>query len=164
MLKIQDFINNKELYKVDYNYQRPNEAWSYDDKQCLIDTILNDEPMPLFFFNYNADTEQFFIVDGQQRLNCIRQFYDNKIKLSKKHSGLENHGKTFNGENSIRGSDPMELPLLKAVHIGFPHLHMQTHFLGFRVPLAWPLVHLKHCCPPLLNLSAWWETIRHSLS
>lgn len=101
MLKIQDFINDKNKYRVDFNYQRPNNAWSNDDKQCLIDTILKDEPMPLFFFNYDSTEEVFYIVDGQQRLNSIRQFYDNQIKLNKKYSGLENHGKTFNGENSL---------------------------------------------------------------
>ena len=68
-----------------------------DDKQCLIDTILKDEPMPLFFFNIISSEGVNYIVDGQQRINCILQFYDNKIKLSKKYSGEENHGKTFNG-------------------------------------------------------------------
>lgn len=40
MPRIQDFINNRHKYKVDYNYQRPPEAWSNEDRQCLIDTIL----------------------------------------------------------------------------------------------------------------------------
>lgn len=97
MLRIQDLINHRNKYKVDYNYQRPNDAWSMDDKQCLIDTILKDEPMPLFFFNIISKEAVNYIVDGQQRINCILQFYDNKIKLNKKYSGEENHGKTFNG-------------------------------------------------------------------
>ena len=101
MLKIQDLINHRNRYKVDYNYQRPNDAWSMDDKQCLIDTILKDETIPLFFFNVISSEGLSYIVDGQQRINCIVQFYDNKIKLNKKYSGEENHGKTFNGSNCL---------------------------------------------------------------
>ena len=104
MLKIQDLINNRNKYKVDYNYQRPNDAWSNDDKQCLIDTILKDEPMPLFFFNFITNDNLFYIVDGQQRMNCIIQFYNNEIKSNKKHSGINHHGRTFNGDNGLNGA------------------------------------------------------------
>lgn len=40
MAKIRDYLVNYDLYKVDYDYQRPADAWSREDKQCLIDTIL----------------------------------------------------------------------------------------------------------------------------
>ncbi|RPG28568.1 MAG: DUF262 domain-containing protein [Muricauda sp. TMED12] len=101
MPTIQQYINDRNKYKVDYNYQRPNDAWSNDDKQCLVDTILKGEPIPLFFVNYISSEGVFYIVDGQQRLNCISQFYDNKIKLSKKYSGEKNHGVTFNGDKGL---------------------------------------------------------------
>lgn len=100
-MKIQDFINNKHKYIVDKTYQRPEGVWSNEDNQCLIDTILRGEPMPLFFFNLKSDENIYYIVDGQQRLHAIRSFYENKLKLSKKFSGEENHGKTFNGDNPI---------------------------------------------------------------
>lgn len=57
--------------------------------------------MPLFFVNYFSDMDTFYTIDGQQRLNAIEKFYDNKQKISKKFSGEENHGKTFNGYNPI---------------------------------------------------------------
>ncbi|WP_300021742.1 DUF262 domain-containing protein [uncultured Maribacter sp.] len=101
MPTIQQYINDRNKYKVDYNYQRPNDAWSKDDKQCLVDTILKGEPVPLFFVNYLSTEGVFYIVDGQQRLNSISQFYDNKIKLNKKYSGEENHGVTFNGDKGL---------------------------------------------------------------
>jgi len=100
-MKIQDYINNRHKYKVDYTYQRPNDAWTLEDKQCLIDTILKGEPLPVFFLNYKSDEKLFFIVDGQQRLTCIEQFYENKIKLSEKFSGKELAGQTFNKEKPI---------------------------------------------------------------
>lgn len=104
-MKIQDYINDRNKYKVDETYQRPNNAWSNDDKQCLIDTILKEEPLPLFFLNYKSDENVYYIVDGQQRLSCITDFYDNKIKLNEKYSGKSQSGKNFNGNNSLSDSD-----------------------------------------------------------
>lgn len=104
-MKIQKYINEQHKYKVDPSYQRPPDAWSKEDEQCLIDTIINGEPMPLIFLNYKSNEHVFYVVDGQQRLNAIQKFYDNKISLNKKFSGDANHGKTFNGNNPI--SDEM---------------------------------------------------------
>jgi len=89
-MKIQDFINKKNKFRVDYTYQRPNKVWSTQDNQCLIDTILRKEPLPIFFLNKVIEDgkEYFYIVDGQQRLHCIREFYDNKIKLNKLRKNL----------------------------------------------------------------------------
>jgi hypothetical protein len=101
MSNIQDFVNNRHKYKIDTNYQRPANAWSREDNQCLIDTILRNEPMPIFFINYKTDEKVYYIVDGQQRLNAIKKFYDNKLKLNGKFSGEENHGKTFNDVNPV---------------------------------------------------------------
>lgn len=103
-MKISEFINKKNKYKIDYNYQRPVGVWSNQDNQCFIDTILRGEPIPMFFFNTVTDEDgnlAYYIVDGQQRLNCIRKFYDNEIKLSSKFSGEELEGCTFNGTNPI---------------------------------------------------------------
>lgn len=100
-MKIQEYINNRHKYVVDKTYQRPEGAWSKEDNQCLIDTIIKGEPMPLFFFNLNSQEDKYYIVDGQQRLYAIKQFHDNKLKLNGKFSGDLNHGKTFNGDNPI---------------------------------------------------------------
>lgn len=104
-MKIQQYINNRNRYRVDHNYQRPRDAWSAEDKQCLIDTILRKEPMPMFFLNHMTDDGVYYVVDGQQRLSCIEDFYDNKIRLSRKFSGEALHGKTFNGKNPLGDSE-----------------------------------------------------------
>ncbi len=101
MLLIKDYINNYSDYKVDRNYQREENVWSLDDEQCLIDTILREEPMPLFFFNQKTDTGEYYVVDGQQRLNTIKKFSKNELKLNKKYSREEDHNKDFNGKNPI---------------------------------------------------------------
>ncbi len=104
-MKIQSYINDRNKYKVDYTYQRPPDAWTLEDRHCLIDTILRKEPMPMFFLNYKSDEQAYYVVDGQQRLACIADFYDNRIKLNKKFSGDSQHGKTFNGKNPLSDSD-----------------------------------------------------------
>lgn len=101
MPTIQEYINDRNKYKVDQTYQRPSGAWSSEDNQCFVDTILRDEPIPIFFLNYNSPEKLYYIVDGQQRLDCISRFYDNKIKLKWKFSDPENDGKTFNGESPL---------------------------------------------------------------
>ncbi|MEI6142272.1 MAG: DUF262 domain-containing protein [Mariniphaga sp.] len=104
-MKIQEFINHRNKYKVDYTYQRPSNAWSMEDKQCLIDTILKEEPLPTFFLNHKTDENIYYIVDGQQRLNCIEQFYENKFKLNEKFSGKNLAGKTFSKEKPLEDDD-----------------------------------------------------------
>ena len=101
MVYIKDYINNYSDYVVDRQYQREEDVWSLEDEQCLIDTILREEPMPLFFFNQKSDTGKYYIVDGQQRLNTIKKFSKNELKLNSKFSGEDNHNKTFNGKNPI---------------------------------------------------------------
>lgn len=101
MATIQKFINNRHKYKVDATYQRPKGAWSTQDNACLIDSILRGEPIPLFFLNEKIDEKIYYVVDGQQRFHAIKLFYDNRLKLNKKFSEEQDHGKTFNGENPI---------------------------------------------------------------
>ena len=101
MVKIQDYVNNRHKYKVDHTYQRPVDAWSKEDNQCLIDTILRGEPIPVFFVNHKSEEGIFYVVDGQQRLNAIMKFHENKLKLNKKFSEKEDHGKTFNADDAI---------------------------------------------------------------
>lgn len=101
MPTIQQYVNDRNKYKVDHTYQRPSNAWSKEDNQCFIDTILRGEPIPIFFLNHDSKKSLNYIVDGQQRLNCISKFYDNNLKLNGKFSGKNMHGKTFNGENPL---------------------------------------------------------------
>ena len=93
MAKIRDYLVNYDLYKVDYDYQRPADAWSREDKQCLIDTILKSEPMPLFFLNQKDG--YLYIIDGQQRLGTIRDYHQGKFGLSGKFSGENLDGVKF---------------------------------------------------------------------
>lgn len=92
-MKIKEYIANYPKFKVDSNYQRPADVWSLEDKQCLIDSILKSDPLPLFFLNERDG--KYYIVDGQQRLSVIKGFHEQKFRLSEKFSGQELEGKRF---------------------------------------------------------------------
>jgi hypothetical protein len=77
---------------IDKTYQR-RAIWVEKDEVLLIETLLLGYIIPELFFwvaETNPDTgEQItHIVDGQQRINAIVKFIDDKLKLGKQH--LEN--------------------------------------------------------------------------
>jgi hypothetical protein len=66
-------------------FQR-NSVWPHKAKAYLIDTILNDRPIPLLFIQRttSAQTGQpaYTIIDGQQRLRAIFDFLDDRFRLT----------------------------------------------------------------------------------
>jgi hypothetical protein len=66
-------------------FQR-NAVWPRAAKAYLIDTILSERPMPLFFFQRarSAQTGKpaYSIVDGQQRLRAIFEFMEDRFSLT----------------------------------------------------------------------------------
>lgn len=81
---VSTFILHRDRYKIDPTYQRERGTWSKSDEQYLIDTILRWFAMPPIFL-YKKDGKEF-IVDGQQRLNTIWKFVDDKLKLNENYS------------------------------------------------------------------------------
>jgi hypothetical protein len=76
-------------------FQR-NAVWPGRAKAYLIDTILNDRPIPLLFFQRTTSAQKglpaYTVIDGQQRLRAIFEFIDNRLRLSQssKKSGYFN--------------------------------------------------------------------------
>jgi hypothetical protein len=66
-------------------FQR-NSVWPSAAKAYLIDTILNDKPIPLFFFQRatTATTGRvgYTVIDGQQRLRAMFDFLDDRFRLT----------------------------------------------------------------------------------
>lgn len=93
---ISDFIewSNKKQLILDPNFQRGT-VWTPSAKVFLIDTILNDLPMPQIFFRTKIDaakqTTVREVVDGQQRLRAILEFASGKLKLSSKSPKYKNN-------------------------------------------------------------------------
>jgi hypothetical protein len=78
-----------KIYKRRNRYEIPEwqrqEVWSQSKKQSLIDSILRGWKLPKFYFlNTNEEPEEFEVVDGQQRLVSIFEFFDNELPLSPK--------------------------------------------------------------------------------
>jgi hypothetical protein len=76
-----------KIYKRRDRYEIPewqrDEVWTDDRKQLLIDTILRGWKIPKFYFaKVSAAPEEFEVVDGQQRLMAIFEFFDGLLTLS----------------------------------------------------------------------------------
>lgn len=77
-----------KLYKRRDRYEIPDwqrgEVWSRKKKQQLIDSILRGWRLPKFYFvSIPGDWEEYEVVDGQQRLITIFEFFDSELPLSK---------------------------------------------------------------------------------
>jgi hypothetical protein len=78
-----------KIYKRRDRYEIPDwqreEVWQPEKKQELIDTILRGWKLPKFYFvETSVEPEEFEVVDGQQRLTAIFEFFDNDLALSTK--------------------------------------------------------------------------------
>jgi hypothetical protein len=66
-------------------FQR-NAVWPPAAKAYLIDTILHDQPVPLFFLQRTASAQSgrtgYTVIDGQQRLRAIFDFIDGRFRLT----------------------------------------------------------------------------------
>ena len=59
------------------------EVWGQSKKQNLIDSILRGWKLPKFYFlKTSQEPEEFEVVDGQQRLVAIFEFFSNDLPLS----------------------------------------------------------------------------------
>jgi hypothetical protein len=76
-----------KVYKRRDRYEIPDwqrqEVWGRSKKQSLIDSILMNWKLPKFYFvKTNDQPEEYEVVDGQQRLTSIFEFFDNELPLS----------------------------------------------------------------------------------
>jgi hypothetical protein len=71
--------------KLQPEFQR-NSVWPKSAKAYLIDTILNDRPIPLFFLQRSTSPQsgrpEYAVIDGQQRLRAIFEFLDDRFPLT----------------------------------------------------------------------------------
>lgn len=91
---MRNLIERLKFNEIDMNpdFQRHAELWDNSKMSRLIESILIRFPLPAFYFDASNE-DNWFIVDGLQRLSAIRKFVvDKKLKLS----GLE-YLKDFKG-------------------------------------------------------------------
>jgi hypothetical protein len=81
--QVIDFVKDKKWLNLRPEYQR-RLVWDAKKKSLFIESLLMNIPIPPVFL-YETDLNRYEVMDGQQRLNSIVEFYDNRLKLS----GLE---------------------------------------------------------------------------
>ena len=92
--QIRDLIEKGEVINIRPEYQR-RLRWSTIQKSKLIESLLLNIPVPPIFL-YESDAARYEVMDGQQRLNAVREFLAGDFSLS----GLE----VLRPLNSIRYS------------------------------------------------------------
>lgn len=115
----------RDRIQLDPEYQRLGGIWAPENRQLLIDTILNGFDVPkLYLHKFSAPLHvgskiyDFAIVDGRQRLEALWNFIDGKIALADdfkvfKDEDIDAGGMTYQELGS-------EYPELKADFDGFP--------------------------------------------
>lgn len=83
MPQILDFVRKEKWINLKPEYQR-RLVWDDVKRSLFIESILLNIPIPAVFL-YEWDLGQYEVMDGQQRLNAIVDFYENGFALK----GLE---------------------------------------------------------------------------
>lgn len=98
ILDIARLLDSEEL-SIQPKYQRRRTAWPLNAKTALLDTILNNFPLPPIYLRDYVDSDgkrRKEIIDGQQRISTIVEFYKNEFPLSKNIFDEQLYGKYFN--------------------------------------------------------------------
>ncbi len=96
-------------YIVIPDYQRDSDQWDDMTKSLLVESVINNLSIPAFFFERvlkdNIETNE--VIDGQQRLTTLQQYFSNKLRL------VEAHDAPYISPNSIHyaGKKFSELPM-----------------------------------------------------
>ena len=81
--QIVSMVKDKATINLHPEYQR-RMRWDNKKKSKLIESLLLNIPIPSLFF-FETKAAMYEVVDGQQRLNAISEFFSNKLILN----GLE---------------------------------------------------------------------------
>lgn len=103
----------RQLYEdgqlqISAEFQR-NAIWSRSAKAFLIDTILTENPIPVLYFQRGVSAQtsriEYTVVDGQQRLNAVFLFMENKFSLTESDQSsrwYRKRWKTLDEEDKMR--------------------------------------------------------------
>ena len=81
--QLKDLVSKGDVLNIRPEYQR-RLRWATSQKSRLIESLLLNIPIPPVFL-YENDEARYEVMDGQQRLNAIKEFLDGDFALS----GLE---------------------------------------------------------------------------
>jgi len=78
--QIRDLIDKGEVLNLRPEYQR-RLRWNSVQKSKLVESLLLNIPVPPVFL-YESDAARYEVMDGQQRLNAVREFIAGDFALS----------------------------------------------------------------------------------
>ena len=91
--QIVDFVEKKRWVEVSPEYQR-RLVWSRKKKSRLIESLLMNVPVPPVYL-FERDFSRYEVMDGQQRINTIVEFYQNRLRLGSLDAWPILNGKTY---------------------------------------------------------------------
>ncbi len=72
---------DKEMFELNYEYQRSNE-WTIIQKSRYIESMILDIASPIIHIAENTSDGTLTVIDGLQRLKTIQQFLNNEFQLT----------------------------------------------------------------------------------
>ena len=87
-LKLSNYIEMRSFY------QRRG-RWTATMKSRLIESFILNIPVPSIIL-YQQDFKPYEVLDGEQRISAIQEFYENKLKLTELEILPELNGHTYN--------------------------------------------------------------------
>lgn len=90
---ILQMVEKKEIFDLSPSYQRRT-RWSDKKRSHLIESLLMNVPIPPIYL-YERDLAKYEVMDGQQRLESIRLFFNNEFKLVELKKWPELNGRTY---------------------------------------------------------------------
>jgi hypothetical protein len=78
--QLKDLIKDGSVLNIRPEYQR-RLRWTNPQKSKLIESLLLNIPVPPVFF-FEAEEARYEVMDGQQRLNAIKEFLEGDFALS----------------------------------------------------------------------------------
>ena len=78
--QVRDLVEKREVINVRPEYQR-RLRWTVPQKSRLIESLLLNIPVPPLFF-YESDEARYEVMDGQQRINAVSEFFGGDFALS----------------------------------------------------------------------------------
>lgn len=102
MLSVKYMIElmDENLIELNPGYQRSYVWEDNQKKSLLIESLMLGIPIPAFYF-YENENGQYQVIDGQQRLTTIKEFFHGEFRLS----GLEYLGEKYN-QKTFEELDP----------------------------------------------------------
>ena len=99
-------FENKKNIDFSPSYQRMGRIWNKEQKQLLMDSIINGFDIPKLYFQFMPKFENssqiynYAVIDGKQRLEAIFDFFENKFTLSKEFRFLNGEDENLYGDIS----------------------------------------------------------------